>query len=307
MESDYRYDLAVSYLRNGQINAAIEKTKSLLSEDPNIAGYHGLLASCLLSQGRVVAAEYELGVALSLNPNECFYIYLQAKIELFKNNFHKCIELCDESLGMDSIQVDSHLLKSHVLSLLDKAPLALNSIRDAASVDPESILVMIAFGEYFQKNGEWFEAVQYASFALEMDAGNESANILMGELRLAEGDIAEAEYHAKFAISQNPNSEMALKLFCDIKMKNSFFMGLWWKFNSRISSMGNVKGSVILISMYLVFQFLSLILGDLGYTSGASLVSSGWLVFVIYSWIGIPIYHRKLKQELRQFRFNSEY
>ena len=71
--------------------------------------------------------------------------------------------------------------------------------------------------------------------------------------------------------------------------------------------MSDIKSALVLISGFLGFNLLAQIVLDLGYPNFASVVSYTWLLLVMYTWIGIPYYHRVLKQELEKFSFNRDY
>ena len=90
-------------------------------------------------------------------------------------------------------------------------------------------------------------------------------------------------------------------------MRNNKLFGLWWKINTKLSNMNNLKTTIILISAYLFFNLVSQIALDLGYKATSNIISFSWLGIVIYMWVGIPYYQRKLKSELEKFSFNSDY
>ena len=129
----------------------------------------------------------------------------------------------------------------------------------------------------------------------------------MGEVQLALGNIDDAEYHAKFVILQNPNSREALRLFSNIKMRKNFIFGLWWRFNSTVAALSNIKGGLVLISAFVFFNLFSQIVHDLGYEVFSDVVGYTWIILVIYSWLGIPYYRKLLQKELDKFSFNANY
>ena len=62
-----------------------------------------------------------------------------------------------------------------------------------------------------------------------------------------------------------------------------------------------------MVGVSLVFNLISLVMGDLGLPVLSKIFSYGWLTLVLYSWVGIPMYQRKLEKELQQFRFNDDF
>jgi hypothetical protein len=142
---------------------------------------------------------------------------------------------------------------------------------------------------------------------LQSDPQNIAANVLMGNIQLSLYNIEEAEYHAKFIILQNPENKAALTLFANIKMRQNIVFGLWWRFNSALANLSHLKSAIMLIGAYLFFNLLSQITDDLGYSQASIVISYSWLAFVVYTWVGIPYYQRKLAKELEKFSFNSKF
>ncbi|MGF1729343.1 tetratricopeptide repeat protein [Photobacterium kasasachensis] len=304
---DYKLEQAWRCYHYGQTDQAIELLKELLGNNPNDAFYHGLLSACLLKQKRLHAAEYELKIALSLDPESAFLLMTQANIQYCNNHFKQAIDSCDEALTLDPELVEALLLKSRLHFDMEKRELAQSCLQQALSLAPDSVSVLTALGEHYYNIGELQDSFEIASEALRVAPQDEDANVLMGNVQLALGDVDDATYHAKFAICQNPSSEEALKLFANIKMRKNWFLGLWWRINSKISGMSNIKSSMVLISGYLLFNLLATILSDLGYGDLSLITSYAWLSIVAYSWICLPLYNKQLEKELQQFSFNPDF
>ena len=305
--TDYRYEQALGYLANGQTQHAIDQLVELLAERPDEAIFHGLLAACLLDRKRMVAARHELDIAFSLEPESAFLQQVRAEQLMLDRKLDEAIEACDEALRLEPDAADCHLLKSRIYELLDRPDDAKASIDQAAALDPDGVDTAIAYGDYFNARGNPKAAHEHALAALQMNPASEAANVLMGETLLALGDTERAEYHAKFAIIQNPGSRAALVLFANIRMRKNPLIGLWWRFNSWVSTLGNLKAALVLILGYLTFNLLATAAGDLGYPSASSALTYGWLILVAYSWLGLPVYHRAMKKELESFRFNPDF
>ena len=306
-EVDPRFQLACQYHDLGRHAGAIDVLTELLGENPNEPVYHTLLASCLMAENRFVAAEYEIDIALSQDPNLPFVHEVRAQMLLLRNKMAEAIEACDESLRLDPEAATCHLIKARILRVLEKNDDALASLKQAAALQPDNIQVAIAFGDHYNSIGQYDKAVEHARDALRLKASHEGANVLMGETQLALGNTEEAEYHARFAISQDPNSRDALRLFANIKMRRNWFLGVWWRFNTWAATLGNLRAALVLISGFLGFNFLSEIADDLGYTGAAGFLSSAWLILVVYSWVGIPMYRKAIVKELQKFTFNPKF
>jgi len=303
----YEFERAWRCYHRGQYDQGIEILKSLLANDPNIAIFHGLLAATLLRQRRVHAAAFEIQLALAIDPQLPFLLLTLAQIRLYQNRHSDALALCDQVLSSEPESIEAHLLKADLYNLIGQAGQCLTQLQAALSIRPDDVSVLTDLGEFYFSSGTLDKAEHFCREALAQNAQHERANVLMGKVQLKLGNTNDAIYHARFAISQNPNSEAALRLFSDIKMRENWFLGLWWRLNSSLSKLGDIKISIILISGYLIFSLLSVILRDLQYPNAGSMVSFGWLAFVLYSWICLPLYYRQIKQEIDKFQFDKDF
>ena len=307
MSGDHRLNLALSHHDAGRYTQAIDILTQLLADNPDEALYHGLLASCLLARKRLTAAEYELDIALGQAPNVPYLHLVRARLLLVKRKVDDAITACDDALALDPQLVDAWLVKASLLMTAERATDSRACLDEAARLAPSDIAVVVGLGDYCNWRGDHKEALQHATEALRINAGSEAANLLMGETQLALGNEPEAEYHAKFAITQNPNSQSALRLFVNIRMRRNLFIGVWWRFNHWIAGLGTQKSALVLIAGFLAFNMASQIAADLGYAGAAATLSYAWLLLVIYSWVGIPMYHKALEKELASFSFNPRF
>ncbi|WGZ94780.1 MAG: tetratricopeptide repeat protein [Candidatus Thiothrix putei] len=304
---DYRFEQAYRDYQNGRYPQAIDVLKELLTHDPNHAGYHGLLAASLLAQKRLYAAEYEIGIALQQEPHNPYLLLIKARITLFNNALTNAMACCDDALRINPELVDALLLKGDLYNLMDKREQQLSCIQQALALDPDSVKTLTAMGEYYHATGQMEQALATAQSALAASPENADANILMGNIQLARGNSEEASDHARFAILQNPESREALTLLSNIKARSNWFLGLWWRLNSKMSTLSNLQTGLVLIIAYLVFNLLSLILRDFGFVQVSRVVSFAWMALAIYSWVALPIYYKQLKKELEKFQFNRDY
>lgn len=307
MKNDYELNLIWGCYRRHQMDEAIRRLKGLLAEDPTIAEYHGLLAACLLQQSRLYAAEYELKIALGLDSQSPFLFLIYARVHFLSNRPQLALQCCDEALSLSPEYIEALLLKSSAYRFIGKRFEALSAIESAARIEPNSVDVMLEFAEYYHHIGDNRQALIHASEVLSVASEGEAVHALMAEIQLALGNIAEADYHAKYAMTLNPNSERALQIFCDLKMRKNILMGLWWRFNSLMAGLSQLRQTAVLIIAFIFFNLLSRILFDCGYVQTSALVSYFWLAVVIYSWIGLPVYLRALRAELKQFRFDRDF
>src|SRR5690606_14608859 len=100
MSYEYKMDSAWRYYSSGLYDQAIDVLKEVLAENPNDALAHGLLAANLLEKRRIHAAEYELKIALQLDPVQPFLFLLQARLYILRNKPNLALASCDEALSI---------------------------------------------------------------------------------------------------------------------------------------------------------------------------------------------------------------
>lgn len=305
--NDFKMARAHSHYSAGRHQQAIDTLKELLGQSPDDADAHALLALNLLECGRITAAEFEITLSLKKNPNEPYFHWVLGRIYILKNKPKQSLMSAEECLRLDPDYYIAHLLKYTAFQLLDRLDDALQAVDDAAKIEPNSSDVKMAYIRCHIAKNERLKAEKLCQERLEEDAGNNDANVIMGEIKLALGDVDDAEYHAKYVIFNNPNSTEALELLANIKLRKSKLMGLWWWTNSKLAHMNQLKSTSILIAAFVLFTALAQIVKDLGYIPLSQVIGYAWLGIAAYSWIGIPAYYRALKKELSQFEFNKDF
>ena len=305
--SDPRFERALAYLASGQTHAAIDMLAQLLGEDPEEPVYHAVLAAALLRQKRLAGAEYELAVAQGLDPNLPYVYYVRSQLLLLKRKPRQALESCDEALRLEPDFVDALLMQARLYLLTEQREEALDRLERAAVLAPDSLDVLVAFGDFHNARGNPERALEFARDALRIDAGSADANVLMGETMLALGDAAEADMHARYAVSQLPDDEGALRLLVNVRMRQNWFVGLWWRMNNRIVRLGTAQQGLVLILGFLVFQLAAQIFTDLDYPTTGAVLGYAWLGIVVYSWVGIPVYQRAVAKALSDFQFNPKF
>jgi len=304
---DYHLARAWALYQDHSYIEAIDQLKLLLGTEPGNAEGHGLLAACLLEQKRLAAAEYELALALRFDPRQAFFYLVQAELLLLKNQRNLALAACDQAQQLVPDEAAPLFKKVRILLLYDKYREAKETLDIAAALQPNALEVPLFYCQICMGLGEKEGAEIFAREALALSPQTEEANILMGKIRLAQGDNQGAAEHAKLVIMNNPDSNSGLALLADIKARNNFFLGVWWRLNNYLSHMPAFKQVSLLIGGFLVFSLLAQILSDLGFATTARIVGIAWVGLVVYSWIAIPLYTKMIKKELKKFEFNQDF
>jgi len=302
-----RMALASAQISRGQEFEAIEMLKEVLGQYPDFADAHALLAYALVRKVRVVAAEHEARLALSLDASCVLAHSVLAQVAFLLGRFDDALQHCDEALSIEPENCENLLQKAQLLEAFSRDEEAMLHIQEALKVDPESVDAWCTLASFCLDKGQLSECRDAIEHAMKMDPEDAQCHVVLGRLELKRGHLELAREHAHFAIMQSPEDQQALQLLSDIKASENWFVGLWWRFNSAMTEFSQQKQIAVLIGGYLFFNLLALILGDFGYTGLATIVSSLWIGLVVYSWIGIPIYRKMLKKELGRVELKGEY
>jgi len=284
-----RMALASAQISRGQEFEAIEMLKEVLGQYPDFADAHALLAYALVRKVRVVAAEHEARLALSLDASCVLAHSVLAQVAFLLGRFDDALQHCDEALSIEPENCENLLQKAQLLEAFSRDEEAMLHIQEALKVDPESVDAWCTLASFCLDKGQLSECRDAIEHAMKMDPEDAQCHVVLGRLELKRGHLELAREHAHFAIMQSPEDQQALQLLSDIKASENWFV------------------IAVLIGGYLFFNLLALILGDFGYTGLATIVSSLWIGLVVYSWIGIPIYRKMLKKELGRVELKGEY
>jgi len=147
----------------------------------------------------------------------------------------------------------------------------------------------------------------WRAVALAENAAHQGALVLMGHVLLRRGQVQEAWEHARSALSEDATDAEALQLLCEVKARTSWFLGLWWRWNSWLNVLGDSRQIVVLLGLFLLYRVARQLAHDLDRPGLASVLNLVWLGFVVYTWVGPGMFQRMLRRELRGVRLDDRY
>src|SRR5690606_5211910 len=106
------------------------------------------------------------------------------------------------------------------------------------------------------------------------------------------GELQMAKDHALWAIRSEPGARHALYLMASIKARESWLLGLWWRFNTWLGRMSDGRIVLVLLAAF-VAQRLGTVYSDKhGFEMTSSIIHYAWLGLCIYSWVGPVAFQR---------------
>ncbi len=291
-------DHARQQMIQGNTYNAIESLRRVLSIEPDMSEGHALLAIALLDQRRIHAARHEANLALTLEPESSFAHFAKANVLIAHRQFEPAEEHLKQILAMDTQNPQYYRSLAGLYSVTNRDKQVLPLLNKALEIEPESPDTLTLIGEYYQEQGELNQAKQWAVKALEIEAEHHDALILMGHILLQEGHIEQAREHALWALRQNPNNPRALHLISAVKARKNLFLGLWWRYNTWMSSLGEGRAILVLVIAFVIYRITIIVAGDFDKPGLANVINIAWLIVVVYTWIGPMIFRNSLKKEV---------
>jgi tetratricopeptide (TPR) repeat protein len=298
---------ATRLMRGGHTDQAIDVLTRILGEAPDFSDAHAYLAVCLVSRHRLHAAQLEASQALLLDPDSEVAHMAMAAVSIAHRKFREAEAHLEAAHTLSPEDADILAMSASLYQAWDKPDQALDNIARAHAMAPDDPGILAQYGRIEFLRGRREPARGFAERALEIDPEHVDALTLLGHCDLAAGRVEDARRHAVWALQNAPGDEGALTLLAAVKARQSWFLGLWWRFQTWISAGSNRRAIALLVGMYLLYRAVGIALVDNGQQDGASVLSVVWLGFCVYTWFAPSIFQKSVRRELETVRLRPDY
>ncbi|MDJ0835561.1 MAG: tetratricopeptide repeat protein [Acidobacteriota bacterium] len=286
-------------LRQGNVDSAVEGLRQILSQDPDHAAAHALLAHCLVARKRLHAARNEVGMALTLEPELPQAHDAAFSVALLSRDLKTAEKHLDTLFSLVVEDADLYLMKARLMNIKGKRAEKEAALEKARALEPDNVSVMIALGEHLMSRGQLDQAFGYAFAALQNEPENQEGLVLMGYLKLRRGDLEGAREQLQWALRQDPTDQGALHLLTAIKARESLLLGMWWRMMVKLNELGEKGVITVLLGAFFVYRVMSIWLDQIGKPGLGSILSFVWLGLCIYTWVAPQFFRRALRKELK--------
>lgn len=304
MSSHPGIDLELAWARDqmriGATDSAIESLRKVLAADPELAVAHALLASCLITEKRLHAAEHEARMALRLDPMLPDGRLALGTVLLLKRDLKGAAAELEELRRMAPGSDVVYRLLAEVEDLKGNRAEVRRLLDQALALDPEEPETLVELGEWYLDGGDVASARQRAREALTLAPTLPSALVLMGLCLLRDGQVDEARQHAVWALAQRPSDRGALALLASIKARGNWFLGLWWRWSVWMGDLGEGRALLVLFGTYVLYRFGVVALTQQEKPDLAGLLQFAWLGICLYTWVGPGLFRRSLEKDLEK-------
>ncbi len=305
-ELERQVELGQTFVDRGLHHQAVETLREVLSLDPDHPTAHAVLAVALLNLRRWRAADHEAARALTCDPDNFEANLALARIRLAQRRFDEAqahLTWCLDHRGGDAA----------ALGLLGELRLQQRRPREAQRVfeealerAPNDVAVIVRLGRLAFDEGDLETASRRADAAGALRPEDPSVLVLRGRLLLRQGAVQKARRHAISALRGDASHVDALALLTEVKAKEDWADGVWWRLNVWMGPVGAPRSLLILGIVHLVFCVLYLVSRDLGQTALRAALETVWLAMIVYSWAGPMWFRRTLDAELGQVRLRED-
>lgn len=290
--------VAGEQMDRGNLRGALEILRRLLANDPGEARAHALLSLCLRDLKRLHAARHEAQMALALEPELWTAHYALAMVHLAEGRRREALMKIEHALALEPEHAALLRAKAVIQRALGRVEAARASLDQALSLDAGDPATLVALGTLELDAGRVDAAARLAREALEQAPESVDALVLQGRVLLRRGQIDDAREHALWALRANSADSEALRFLVEVKVRQNPLLGLWWRYATFMSSLGDRRQILFLTLAFGAFRVLVLVAKDLQAPGAAQILEIAWLALAVYSWIGPAVFQRMLKREM---------
>lgn len=284
------FEKARILINQGQLPLAERELREGLSQEPDDAMSHALLAIVLMHQKKDKEALNEAETAIGLTPASPFCHYILALVHHGFNRHSKALKAIEGAIALDPDDAEFYGLLSSIYMAQYKWKAALQAAEDGLAIDPEDTDCINLRANALIKLGRNDEASDTINGALEQAPENARAHANQGWNLLHQGKAKAALPSFKEALRLDPNLEWArVGIIEALKATNPLYRVmlayfLWMMRMQPLMRIGIIVGLVV----------LSNILSRLGASRPALepfiiplLITYG--IFVLLTWIAHPV------------------
>jgi Flp pilus assembly protein TadD len=294
-------------LARGDVAGAVESLRRALSEDPDDPVLHALLAATLLAARRRHAARHEAERAVALAPELPLAHRALGYVKLAFRDLAGAAEGFERAAELAPEDPDAHLALGRLHAAAGRRGPARLAFERALALEPGELDAEVELGDLDLAEGKVAAARARALAVLSALAEHEGGLELMGRVLLAEGRADEARELALAILRQDATSAAGVRLLCAAKARRSLLLGLWWRWNAFMSSLGDGRTVLVLVGLYVAQRLAITALKDAGALGAAGVVSWVWIAFALYTWIGPGLFARSVAKELRAVRLRPDF
>ncbi len=275
---------------------AEQELRQALTQEPNNAEVHSILAICLCEREQYEEAKDEADHAIHLAPDQPFPYYVNALVLYQCNRFGEAQEAMDVAVELDPFEADFFALRSQIYYARKNWKDTLAAAEEGLELDPENIDCANLKAMALVKLGNRESAGDAVAAALMRDPENAITHANQGWTLIEKGDYKKAMEHFREALRIQPEMEWARQGILEAMRAKYFLYRIVLGFFLWMSKFTSRSQWLVLIGMYLGFRFLSrLASNNPQWSVWIMPVLVLYVAFALMTWLAGPLFNLVLR------------
>jgi len=291
MDADARWKRATLLFDQGRWDMAIAELRGFLTQEPDHAPAHALLAHALVQHDELDAALDEARRAVAIDPELDFAHSTLANVLLHSGDLEGAVAAILRAIQLDPDDVDHRSGLAQIRCAQKRWSEALAAADAGLQLDPQDTDCLNLRSLALTKLGRASEATDSVDASLARDPDNAHTHQARGIAMLHRGDAKAALHHFQEALRRDPTLDGARAGLVEaLKAKNPLYRLVlgWFLWLERFSGPRQIQ---IIIGLWLVARFGGRALRDAGHTTSADIVTYSYLGFVLLTCCAVPLFN----------------
>ncbi len=277
-------DIVHILISQGRFEQAEKKLREILSTDVHHAEAHGLLGLTLMSgnKTRQEEAKRELETALSIRPDEPYFMYLLANWHLKQDNYKAAEEHIRQSVRLNPFDADYFYTLAVIQIGKDEWEEALETLDYALAIDAEHVNSLNLRARCLVRLGRKEEAFTHFEASFSKDPNNSDTHANQGWAKLEAGNYNEALEHFKEALKIQPTNNYAKTGLVEALKAQHLIYGWFLKWNYWLVTMSEKAKWGLFIGLIVVVNVFRPLLPL-------------YLLLIVFTWFSDVIFNSLLR------------
>lgn len=279
-----RFELAQREIRNA------------LTEEPDNAEAHALLAVCLVDAKQFDEARREAQQAIHLAPDDCYTHYVYSVVLYSLNQLSESKQAVEEAIGINPYEVSYFAQLGQVELQLRNWKAAELAANQGLELDPEDVTCTNLRAQALVKQGKNIEAQQSIQSALQRSPDDADSHANMGWSYLEQGQAEKAMEHFREALRLEPEMEWARRGIVEaMKAHYTVYRWIlnWFLWTAKLRERAQFG---IVFGAYIGYQVLRKVADSNPVLAPfINPILIAYIVFALMTWLSSPLFNLVLR------------
>ncbi len=276
---------------------AADQLRQLLSQNPDFAEAHALLALCMShDRDQWHDATREAEQAIHLAPDESLSHYALATVLEKRNRLPEALVSVEEAIRLDSYRPAFFALAGSILAQQERWGQALDAASRGMEIDPDHEGCAAIRSLALERLGRAQDAVADAEAAVARNPDSAEAHAMRGWTHMQNGNHRQAQDSFREALRLDPTYEFARTGMIQALNNDRLLFRLVYRFYSFVGRMGKSAQWAIILGLFFGMRLLRTLANQYpAMQPYVTPISVLYLAFCLLSWIANPLFNTFLR------------